>query len=142
MRLFETNLVSEATLLRPGPRVAGLLGWIANEGLGFTSVTVWTVLNGIRRLDCGPGGRDLANQFRDLLDDTFEDRIVGWSLAEAQACTRILIEKRRRGEPLDNHMPNAVLAATATRWLAVVTCNTSEFRNTGVETIVPWGAEP
>ena len=43
------------------------------------------------------------------------------------------------GEPLDHHVPDAFLAATATvRSLVIVTRNRAEFRNTGVETVDPW----
>ena len=52
-------------------------------------------------------------------------------------------DKRRRGEPLDDHVPDAFLAAAAaSRGLAVLTRNTGEFRNTGVDAIDPWITEP
>ena len=52
-------------------------------------------------------------------------------------------EELRRGAPLDDQVPDAFLAAAAvTRGLAVVTRSTGEFRNTGVETVDPWTAEP
>ena len=51
--------------------------------------------------------------------------------------------KRRRGEALDDHVPDAFLAAAAaTRGLTVLTRNTGEFRNTGVETVDPSAAGP
>ena len=112
---------------------------IADEGLGLSSVTVWEVLDSIGRLAPGRRRRGLADRFHDLLDELFEDRIVEWTLADAQACARIMEGKRRRGEALDDHVPDAFLAAAAaTRGLAVVTRNTGEFRNTGVETVDPW----
>ena len=141
--LLDTNVVSEMMRPRPEPQVATFLDSIADEGLGLASVTVWEVLDGIGRVDPGRRRRDLADRFQDLLDDLFEDRIVEWSLADAQACARIMEEKRRRGEALDNHVLDAFLAAAAaTRELAVVTRNAGEFRNTGVETANPWTAEP
>ena len=141
--LIDTNVVSEMMRPRPEPRVAAFLDSIAEEGIGLASVTVWEVLDGIGRLDPGRRRRALTDRFQDLLDDLFEDRIVGWSLADAQACARIMEEKRQRGEPLDDHVPDAFLAATAaTRGLAVVTRNSGEFRNTGVETVDPWTARP
>ena len=109
---------------------------------GLASVTVWEVLDGIGRLDPGRRRCDLADRFQDLLDVLFEDRIVEWSLADAQACAKIIEEKRRRGEPLDDHVPDAFLAAAAARGLAIVTRNTGEFRNTVFETVDPWAAEP
>ena len=101
------------------------------------------LLDGIGRLAPGRQRRSLAVRFNDLLDDLFQDRIVDWSLADAQACARIMEDKRRRGEPLDDHVPDAFLAAVATtRGLAIVTRNTGEFRNTGVKTVDLWTARP
>ena len=141
--LIDTNVVSEMMRPRPEPRVAAFLDSIADEGLGLASVTVWEVLDGIGRLDRGRRRYSLADRFQDLLDELFENRIVDWSLTDAQACARIMEEKRRRGEALDDHVPDAFLAAAAaTRGLAVVTRNVGEFRHTGVDTVDPWAAEP
>ena len=52
-------------------------------------------------------------------------------LAEAWACARIMEDKRGRDEALNDKVPDAFLAAAATRGLAVVTWNTGEFRKTG-----------
>ena len=141
--LIDTNVVSEMMRPQPEPRVAAYLDSIADDGLGLASITVWEVLDGIARLAPGRRRRGLADRFHDLLDELFEDRIVDWTQADAQACARIMEEKRRRGEALDDHVPDAFLAAAAaTRGLAVVTRNTGEFRNTGVETVDPWTAGP
>ena len=141
--LIDTNVVSEMMRPRPEPRVAAFLDSIADDGLGLASITVWEVLDGIGRLEPGRRRRGLGDRFHDLLDELFEDRIVDWTQADAQACARIMEEKRRRGEALDDHVPDAFLAAAAaTRGLAVVTRNTGEFRNTGVETVDPWTAGP
>ena len=141
--LIDTNVVSEMMRPRPEPRVAAFLDSIADEGLGLASISVWEVLDGIGRLDPGRRRRDLADRFQDLVDELFEDRIVEWSLADAQACARIMEEKRRRGEALDDHVPDAFLAAAAaTRGLAVVTRYAGEFRNTGVKTVDPWTTGP
>ena len=138
--LIDTNVVSEMMRPRPDPRVAAFLDSIASDGIGLSSITVWEVLDGIGRLAPGKRRRGLASRFRDLLDELFEDRIVDWTLDDARACARIMEDKRRRGQALDDHVPDAFLAAAAaTRGLAVVTRNTGEFRNTGVETVDPWG---
>ena len=140
--LADTNVVSEMMRPRPEPRVAAFLDSIEGEGLGLASITVWEVLDGIGRLPAGRRRDGLAERFQDLLDELFEDRIVDWSMADARACARIMEDKRRRGEPLDDHVPDAFLAAAAaTRGLAVVTRNTREFRHTGVEAVDPWTAD-
>ena len=141
--LIDTNVGSEMMRPRPEPRVAAFLDSIEGEGLGLASITVWEVLDGIGRLAPGRRREALSTRFHDLPDELFEDRIVDWSLADARACARIMEEKRRRGEPLDDHVPDAFLAAAAaSRGLAVITCNTGEFRNTGVKTINPWTGGP
>lgn len=139
--LIDTNVVSEMMRPRPEPRVALFLDSIAEEGVGLASITVWEILDGIGRLAPGQRRRALAGRFHDLLDELFEDRVVDWTQADARACARIMEDKRRRGEALDDHVPDAFLAAAAaTRGLAVVTRNTREFRHTGVETVDPWAA--
>ena len=139
--LIDTNVVSEMMRPQPEPRVAAFLDGIEADGIGLASITVREVLDGIGRLAPGKRRRGLADRFHDLLDELFEDRIVEWTLADARACARIMEDKRRRGEALDDHVPDAFLAAAAaTRGLAVVTRNTGEFRNTGVETVDPWTA--
>ena len=137
--LIDTNVVSEMMRPRPEPRVAAFLDAIEAEGIGLASITVWEILDGIGRLEPGRRRRGRADRFHDLLDELFEDRIVEWTLADARACAQIMEDKRRRGEALDDHVPDAFLAAAAaTRGLAVVTRNAREFRNTGVETVDPW----
>ena len=137
--LIDTNVVSEMMRPRPEPRVAAFLDAIEAEGIGLASITVWEVLDGIGRLAPGRRRRGLAERFQYLVDELFEERIVEWTLADARTCARIMEDKRRRGEALDDHVPDAFLAAAAaTRGLAVVTRNTGEFRNTGVETVDPW----
>ncbi|MDE0690688.1 MAG: PIN domain-containing protein [Gammaproteobacteria bacterium] len=137
--LIDANVVSEMMRPHPEPRVAAFLDSIEHEGIGIATVTVWEILDGIGRLPAGRRRTNLADRFGDLLDELFEDRVVDWSLGDAQACARIMEEKRRRGEPLDAHVADAFLAAAAaSRGLAVVTRNASEFHNTGVEVVNPW----
>ena len=139
--LLDANVVSEMMRPRPEPRVAIFLDSISDEGIGLASITVWEILNGISLRDRGRRRNDLAERFQGLLDELFLDRIVHWTLGDARACARIMEEKRRRGEPLDDHLPDAILAATAAcRGLTIATRNASEFRNTGVEIVDPWAA--
>ncbi len=137
--LLDANVVSEMMRPVPEPKVARFLDGIAAEGIGLSAVTVWEVLNGIGRLDPGRRREDLAERFRGIVDDLFEERVLDWTVADAGACALILEKKRRRGEPLDDHLPDAMIAGTAVcRGLGVVTRNEREFRNTGAETVNPW----
>ena len=130
--LLDTNVVSEMMRPHPEPRVARFLDGVANEGLHVSAVTVWEILNGIGQLDPGARREDPSRRFLDMLNGVFEDRVLAWTAADAAQCARIMEEKRMRGEPLDHHLPDAMLAgAAASRGLAVVTLNQRDFRNTG-----------
>lgn len=137
--LLDANVISEMMRPHPDSRVAAFLDKIADQGIGLASITVWEILNGIGLLDTGRRREALADRFQNLLDDLFEERIFDWTLTDARDCARIMEAKRRRGEALEYHLPDAFLAATAARrGLTIVTRNTSEFRNTGVEVVNPW----
>ena len=139
--LLDTNVVSEMMRPKPAQQVVGFLDAIAAEGIGLSSVTVWEILNG--RLDHGQRREDIAERFRGLLDDVFEERVFDWTAADAQACARIMEVKRRRGEPRDSHLPDAMIAGTAVRHgLTIVTRNESEFLNMGARAVNPWTRQP
>ena len=137
--LLDTNVVSEMMRPHPDPRVSEFLDSIAAEGMGLSPITIWEILDGIGRLDSGKRRENLASRFQSVLEECFDQRILSWTVDDARACARIMEEKRRRGEPLDDHILDAFLvAAAATRGLALVTRNTREFRNTRVEGVEPW----
>ena len=137
--LLDTNVVSEMMRPNPTPKVAEFLDAAAEEGIGLATVTVWEILDGIGRLPAGRRRQHLVEQFQGILAQVFEERILDWTLADAQACAYLMEEKRRKGESLDDHVPDAILAGTAlSRGLTVVTRNEREFRNTGVKIANPW----
>lgn len=141
--LLDTNVISE--MMRPSPnrRVAGFVDAIAREGIAISVVSAWEILNGIGRLPGGQRRENLAFRFRSLLEEVFEGRVFDWTLADAEACARLMEVKRRRGESLDHHVPDAMIAATALRHgLTLVTRNEGDFRNTGIQTVDPWEAPP
>ncbi len=137
--LLDTSILSEMMRPNPQPRIADFLDEIAPEGIGLAVITVWEILNGIGQLDSGKRRNDIADRFQRIVDDFFEDRIFDWTLADAETCARIMEDKRRRGEPLDSHLPDAMLAGTAIRCgCVIVTRNESEFVNTGAKVVNPW----
>ena len=139
--LLDTNVVSEMMRTHPNPRVIAFLGSISQQGVGLSSITAWEILTGIGRLAPGQRREGLSFRFRSMLDDVFEGRVFDWAIADARACAQVMERKRRLGEPLDDHIPDAMVAGTALRrGLAVVTRNETGFRNTGVDVVNPWRA--
>ena len=139
--ILDTNVVSEMMRPYPEPRVACFLDAIAIEGIGIATITIWEILNGIGRLNPGRRREELATRFQNILDDVFEGRVLDWTASDALACAVVMEVKRRLGEPLDHHLPVAILAGTArSRKMTIVTRNEKGFRNTGVKAINPWAA--
>lgn len=137
--LLDTNVVSEMMRPHPEPRVARFLDGVSIEGLHVNAITVWEILDRISRVGHEERRRDLARRFTDIVNAPFEDRVLDWTAADAVECARIMEERRRRGEPLDGHLPDAMLAAAAaSRGLTIVTRNDRGFRNTGVTAVNPW----
>ena len=140
--LLDTNVISEMMRPHPERRVERFLDRIAGQGIGLASITVWEIFNGIGRIAPGRRREDLVHRFEAILDRLFQDRVFDWTAADARACAGIMEVKRRRGEPLDGHLPDAMLAGTAIHHgLAIVTRNQRDFRNTGVIAVNPWTDE-
>ena len=139
--LLDTNVISEMMRPVPAARVVGFLDSIADQGLGLAAITVWEILNGVGRLPAGRRRDELQTRFRGIVQTYFEDRVLDWSVGDAEACARLMERKRRSGEPLDDHLPDAMLAGLAVnRNLTIVTRNESEFRNTGARVVNSWAA--
>ncbi len=140
--LIDANVISEMMRPTPDRAVADCLDRIAGDGLAIASISVWEILNGIGQLAPGRRRNDLAARFNSILADVFEDAVLDWTAGDAAACAAVMEDKRRRGEPLDAHLPDAFLAGLArNRKLATVTRNEGEFRNIGVEMLNPWSAK-
>ena len=140
--LLDANVVSEMMRSAPEPAVAACLDRHAAEGLGLAVITVWEILNGIGKLPSGRRRDRLESRFRGVVADYFAERLINWTSGDAEACARVMETKRRRGEPLDDHLPDAVLAGVAiNRGLKIITRNTTEFRNTGARIVNPWTAQ-
>ena len=125
--LLDANVVSEMMRSSPEPRVATFLDAVAEDGLALASITIWEILNGVRRLDPGRRREDLLARFNGVVEDLFADRVLDWSVGDAEACAMIMEGRRRQGAPLDDHLPD-------------VTRNESEFHDTGVRIVNPWRA--
>ena len=137
--LLDTNVVSEMMRPAPVPRVLEWVDKAASAGIGIASVTAWEILNGLGQLPAGRRRDHLRQRFLHFLDDLAQGRVLDWTFADAQTCARVMEEKRRQGEPLDGHLPDAMIAATALNHrLTLMTRNEREFRNTGVSLINPW----
>ena len=137
--LLDTNVVSEMMRPAPLPRVLEWVDEAAGAGIGIASVTAWEILNGLGQLPVSQRRDHFRQRFLHFLDDLAQGRVFDLTFADAQTCARIMEDKRRQGESLDGHLPDAMIAATALNHrLTLMTRNEREFRNTGVSLVNPW----
>jgi len=138
--LLDTNVVSE--LMRPEPSPA-VLAWIDAAGvaaLAISAVSCWEIRCGLALLPEGKRRNDLTRSFDGLVAELFGAGVLDFTAAAAERCASIMARKRALGEPLDEHLPDAMIAGIgAAAGLTVATRNRAEFRNCGLTLINPWG---
>lgn len=138
-RLLDTNVISEMMRPAPAQAVRNYLDRHAQDGFWVSVITVWEIHNGIRLLEPGKRRDDLNERFNAAVAALFRGRVVPWSLQEASACAEIMEIKRRSGRSLDDHLPDAMIAATAKcRELILVTRNAGEFSRLDIDVENPW----
>jgi hypothetical protein len=132
--LLDTNTVSELRKSRPSPQVAKWFISIALERYFLSAITLMELVKGmesVRKRD-EPFAKLLEAWLTLLREKMFQDRILSVTPDIAEAAGRIL-SLRTRGEA------DALIAATAlTHGLILVTRNTADFEDTGIQMVNPW----
>lgn len=137
--LLDTNVVSE--LMRPAPSPP-VLDWIDTVGvarLALSSISRCEIRYGLASLSTGKRRDGLTRRFDGLVRDLFGAGVFDFTASAAEQCASIMARKRELGESLDDHLPDAMIAATAAdAGLTVATRNFTEFRNCGVALVDLW----
>src|SRR5215467_11414274 len=97
MILLDTNVVSEPMRQRPDRRVQDWLDAQAAETLYLSTVSLSELLLGIESL---PGGRrrnGLATALERQIVSLFEDRIISFDIAAAEAYAKVVTLARENG---------------------------------------------
>jgi hypothetical protein len=137
MILLDTNIISE--LMRPSPQ-ASVAHWLRAQpltGLYISSVTVTEIMYGLLRMP--EGGRKLAmsQQFQQLLDQGFQQRILGFEYPAAVMAARLRPMRDGIGRPLG--FADAQIAAIAqVHGYAVATRNIKDFEGCGLTLMDPF----
>jgi toxin FitB len=135
--LLDTNVISEATRLRPD---ANVVAWLAaaNEDRLFLSVATLAELNrGIEAMAAGKKQRRLREWLLNELMPRFEDRILPVDPAVSLLWGAMSVRSKTTGR--DIGAVDALLAATAERHgLTIVTRNVADFAGLKVPLLDPW----
>ena len=137
MIILDTNIISEA--MRPAPE-ARVMAWLRKQPLNTlatTAVNIAEIRYGLGRLSEGQRRRNLDERFRLFLARGFDDRVMVFDAAAAEAYSAIVVERERAGRPIDAF--DAMIAAIARiNRAAVATRDVSGFEGCGVNLINPW----
>ncbi len=135
--LLDTNIVSELRKPLPEPRVLAFIAGAALDDLYLSDVTIAGIRFGIERVSDPLKRAAIASwldhtlrpMFRGRILPITEDVILRW---------RLMVEAGRQRKHT-YAQPDPFIAATASlHGLTVVTRDTGDFADTGVEVIDPW----
>jgi toxin FitB len=137
MILLDTNVVSEPMKVRPDPRVQDWLDAQAIETLFLSTISLSELLLGIESLPTGRRRTALATALGEQIVSLFDDRILPFDVAAAEAYAEVVTQARGRGYAIA--MADGQIAAiAASRNLSVATRDEGPFLAAGVGVINPW----
>lgn len=137
MIVLDTNVISALMRREPDPPVLAWLDGLPPESIWTTSITVFEVCLGLEILATGRRRRQLEEAFAKALEEDFENRVLSFDPAAAQAAGAIAAERRRAGRPVeirDVQIAGIVSARKAT----LATRNTRHFEGCGLALVDPW----
>jgi hypothetical protein len=139
MILLDTNVVSAIMRLPFEPLIESWLDLQDKEQLYTTSPTIFEIRFGAERLPPGRRRRELEDLIETIVKPMFEDRIIDFDSAAAEAAARIRADQIMQG--LNTDIPDSQIAGIAqNRNVPLATRNTRDFANLGFELIDPWSA--
>ena len=137
MILLDTNVLSALMQRVPEPSVVAWLDGVAAESVWVSSITVFEVRFGLELLASGRRRRELEEVFARTLEEEFENRVVSFDEAAAQAAGVIAAEQRRAGRPVE--IRDVQIAGVArSRKAALATRNRKHFEGLGLPLVDPW----
>lgn len=137
MIVLDTNVVSALMRHEPDPIVVTWLDGLPPESIWTTSITVFEVRLGLEILAPGRRRHQLEEAFAKALEEDFENRVLPFDQAAAQAAGRIAAERRRAGRTVeirDVQIAGIVNARKAT----LATRDTRHFEGCGLVLVDPW----
>jgi predicted nucleic acid-binding protein len=137
--LLDTCTLSELVKTLPDVHV---LRWIAASNplhLFTSAMTLAELHRGVNRLPVSKRRTELS-QWLQNLEISFEDRVLAFDSKVAKVWAEMTVEAEIHGKPMASF--DSIIAATArANGCRLVTRNTRDFMNAGLEVINPWANE-
>lgn len=138
MILLDTNVISALMRSQPDPIAVQWLDEQAAQTLWTTSVTVFEVRYGLRRLPEGRRQRDLLAAFDLVLTQDLQHRIADFDAPAAEAAAALAADREKDGRVIE--LRDTMIAGIAiARRAAIATGNTRHFEGLSVRVVNPWG---
>lgn len=134
--VLDTNVISELMRAEPDSRIEGWVREARPDLVYTTSVTLAEVRFGIARLPTGRRRTLLAAAADDVFD-AFADRVLPFDAAAAGHYADIVVEREHAGVPIAG-FDAQIAAICRSHRVALVTRNTDDFEQLGLDLIDPW----
>jgi hypothetical protein len=135
--LLDTNVISALMRREPDPAVVGWLDGLPAESVWVTSITVFEVRFGLDLLASGRRRRQLEEAFAKALEEDFENRVLSFDRAAAEAAAEIAARERRAGRTIEIRDVQ-IAGIAAARRATLATRNVRHFEGLGIVLVNPW----
>jgi predicted nucleic acid-binding protein len=140
MILLDTNVVSEPMRRQPDRHVQDWLDAQAIETLYLSTIRLSKLLLGIENLPVGKRRAVLAAALSEQIVSLFEDRIIPFDIAAAEAYAKIVVLARRNGYAIAV-ADGQIAAIAASHNLKIASRDESPFHAAGLAVVNPWTTE-
>ena len=136
--VLDTNVVSELMRERPDPAVMQALTTLDDSAWHITTMTEAELRHGVALLNAGRKKTRLHTALLALLAQDFAGRILAFDSAATVYYADIMATRSKAGRAMQ--VQDAMIAASCLAHVAtLITRNTRDFEDVGVEVFNPWG---
>jgi len=137
MVILDTNIFSPLMRRLPDPMIVSWLNRQAIEDIYTTSVTIFEIRFGLRRLPAGQKRLVLSDAFEAMLETNFAGRILPVDREAADAAGLLAARRQTQGKTVDN-MDTLIAGIALSRHAAIATRNVKHFDDAPLRIINPW----
>ncbi|MFT6046189.1 MAG: putative nucleic acid-binding protein [Arenicella sp.] len=139
MIILDTNIVSELMKSEPDKGVIKWFEILEDQPVMLTVISVAELRYGVSALPDGERKNQLDEAITDMINEDFEDCILDFNLASAEAYGILLAKLRSEG--ITTSQSDAMIASIALiNEAQLVTRNIRDFKHCGVSLINPFSA--
>ena len=140
MILLDTNVVSEPIRRHPDSRVLDWLDAQVIETLYLSTVSLGELLLGVENLPVGRRRTALTAALERQIADLFDDRIISFDIAAAEAYAKAVARARSQGHAI-SIADGQIAGVAAANKLRIASRDELSFHAAGLVVINPWKHE-